>query len=91
MDDYIMEYRSDNTRIALISIIVEDKKSVVRLNELLSHYGEYIIGRMGIPYHKKNVSVISVAMDAPNDVINTLSGKLGALPGVNSKTVYSTK
>ena len=91
MDDYIMEYRIDNTRIALISIIVEDKKSVSKLNELLSDYGEYIIGRMGIPYHKKNVSVISVAMDAPNDVINTLSGKLGSLKGVNTKTVYSNK
>ncbi len=91
MDDYIMEYRMNNTRIALISIIVEDKKSVAALNELLSDYGEYIIGRMGIPYNKKNVSVISVALDAPNDIINTLSGRLGALEGVNTKTVYSNK
>ena len=91
MDDYIMEYKLDNSRIALISIIVEDKKSVARLNELLSEYGEYIIGRMGIPYAKKNVSVISVALDAPNDIINTLSGKLGRLEGVNTKTIYSNK
>ena len=91
MDDYVMEYRMDNSRIAIISIIVEDKQSVGRLNELLSLYGDYIIGRMGVPYHKKGVSVISVALDAPNDIINTLSGKLGSLKGVNSKTVYSNK
>lgn len=91
MDDYIMEYTIDNSRIAVISIIVEDKKSVPELNELLSFYGDYIIGRMGVPYHKKDVAVISVALDAPNDIINTLSGKLGSLNGVKTKTVYSNK
>ena len=91
MDDYIMEFEMDNSRIALISVIVEDKNSVPKLNEILSDYGDYIIGRMGIPYHKKNVSVISVALDASNDIINTLSGKLGSLNGVNTKTVYSNK
>ena len=91
MDDYIMELEVDNSRIALISVIVEDKNSVPKLNEILSDYGDYIIGRMGIPYHKKNVSVISVALDASNDIINTLSGKLGSLNGVNTKTVYSNK
>ena len=91
MDDYIMEYEMPLTRIALISIIVEDKSSVDKLNSILSDYGQYIIGRMGIPYEKKNVSVISVAVDAPNDIINTLSGKLGALNGINTKTVYSNK
>ena len=91
MDDYIMEYAIDNTRIAVISIIVEDKVSVPELNKILSSYGDYIIGRMGIPYHKKTVSVISIALDAPNDVINTLSGKLGSLSGVKTKTIYSNK
>ena len=91
MDDYIMEYEVKESRIALISIIVEDKNSVSKLNELLSESGEYIIGRMGIPYPKKGVSIISVAIDAPNDVINTLSGKLGLLDGINIKTVYSSK
>lgn len=77
------------TRIALIGIVVENTESVEKLNALLHEYGEYIIGRMGIPYHKRHVSVISVVMDAPNDVISALSGKLGMLPNVNTKTVYS--
>ena len=76
-------------RIALIGIIVEDKEAVQRLNEVLHEYGEVIVGRMGIPYHKRNISVISVVVDAPNDVISALSGKLGMVPHVNIKTVYS--
>lgn len=76
-------------RVALIGIIVENKESVPELNTLLSEYGEYIIGRMGIPYHKKNVNIISIAIDAPQDVINTLSGKIGRLGGVYAKTAYS--
>ena len=76
-------------RIALIGIIVEDKEAVQRLNEVLHEYGEFIVGRMGIPYHKRNISVISVVVDAPNDVISALSGKLGMVPHVNIKTVYS--
>ena len=76
------------TRIAAISIIVSDRASAEELNSILHTYGEYIIGRMGIPYRKKNISIISVAIDAPQDVINTLSGKLGALKGVTSKTIY---
>ena len=77
------------TRIALIGIIVENKDSVEKINSILHEYGEHIVGRMGVPYKPKNVSVISVIMDAPNSVISALSGKLGMIPHVNVKTVYS--
>ena len=77
------------TRVALMGIIVENKESVEKINDLLHKNGEYIIGRMGIPYSKKNISIISVVVDAPADVISALSGKLGMLPGVSTKTVYS--
>lgn len=76
-------------RIALIGIIVEKPDSVEQLNQLLHEYRQYIIGRMGIPYHKKNVNVISIAMDAPQDTINALSGKIGRLEGISAKTVYA--
>lgn len=76
-------------RIALIGIIVESKESVEKLNTLLHDYGDYIVGRMGIPYSKRQVSIISIVVDAPNNVISALSGKLGMLPNVNAKTVYS--
>ena len=77
------------TRVALIGIIVEDQEVAGRLNEILHQYKDYIIGRMGVPYHKRNVSIISVVIDAPGDVISALSGKLGMLKGVSSKAVYS--
>lgn len=77
------------TRVAIIGIIVEEVSSVERLNQLLHQYGEYIIGRMGIPYREKGIHIISVAMDAPQDVISALSGKLGALKGISCKAVYS--
>ena len=77
------------TRIALIGIIVETPDSVESLNAILHDYSEFIIGRMGIPYKQRNVSVISVIVDATTDVISALSGKLGMLPNVNAKTVYS--
>ena len=77
------------TRVAVMSIIVENQDSVERLNGLLHDYGEYIIGRMGVPYHARGVNIISVAMDAPGDVISALSGKLGRLEGVTAKTVYA--
>ena len=77
------------SRVALIGIILTSKESVEQLNHLLSEYGEYIIGRMGLPYKEKNISIISVAIDAPNDVINSLTGKLGMLPGISTKTIYS--
>lgn len=77
------------TRIALIGIIVENTDSIMRLNNLLHEYGAYIIGRMGIPYRNKGVNIISVAIDAPQDIINALSGKIGRLEGITAKTVYS--
>lgn len=77
------------TRVALIGIVVENLNSAEKLNGLLHDYGQYIIGRMGVPYEKKGVSIISVAMDAPQDVISALSGKLGMIDGVTAKTVYS--
>lgn len=77
------------SRIALIGVIVEEKDSVERLNTVLHEYGEYVVGRMGIPYHKRQVSVISIVIDAPSDVISALSGKLGMIPHVSVKTVYS--
>ena len=77
------------TRIALIGIVLDCTDSVEELNHLLSEYGQYCVGRMGIPYREKNISIISIAMDAPNDVISALSGKLGMLPGVSTKTIYA--
>ena len=76
------------SRVALIGIVVSESSSVSKLNEYLHECAHYIIGRMGVPYEKAGVSIISVAIDAPQDVINTLSGKLGALKGVTSKTIY---
>ncbi len=76
-------------RVAIISIIVSDMNSVGQINEFLHQYSDYIIGRMGIPYKVKNISIISIALDAPNDIISALSGKLGNLEGVTSKTVYN--
>ncbi|MGN0403937.1 MAG: TM1266 family iron-only hydrogenase system putative regulator [Bariatricus sp.] len=78
-----------DSRIALIGIIVSSHESVEQLNALLSEYGSYIVGRMGIPYREKNISIISIAMDAPNDVISALSGKIGMLPGISTKTIYA--
>lgn len=77
------------TRVALIGIIVEKESSVAQLNELLHQYGRYIIGRMGLPYREKGVNIISVVLDAPQDVISTLSGRIGRLEGVSVKTQYA--
>lgn len=77
------------TRIAVVAIIVENPESVERLNQILHEYRDIIIGRMGIPYRDKGVDIISVAVDATQDVINGLTGKTGRLPGVKAKTVYS--
>ncbi len=79
----------ESKRVALIGIMVENKESAEKINDILHTYASYIIGRMGIPYQKRSISIISVAIDAPNDVINTISGKLGAIDGVSSKTIYS--
>ena len=75
-------------RVAIIGVIVEKDGQVERLNELLHEYGEYIIGRMGIPYRERGINVISVAIDAPQDVISALGGKIGRLEGISSKTLY---
>lgn len=77
------------TRVAVISIIVSDDSAVENLNRILHDYGHYVIGRMGLPYRAKNVNIICVAVDAPQDIISAMSGKLGRLPGVNAKTAYS--
>ena len=77
------------TRVAIMGIIVEDTDSVEELNELLHEYRAYIIGRMGLPYSQRSVSVISVALDAPQDVTSALAGKVGSLTGVSVKTLYS--
>lgn len=77
------------TRVAIIGIIVQNENSVRELNSLLHEYGKHIIGRMGIPYRKKRINIISIAIDAPQDIISALSGKIGKLPGVSAKTVYS--
>ena len=76
-------------RVALIGIIVSDRTAAERMNAILHEYGDYIIGRMGVPYKKRGISIISIALDAPADVISALSGKLGALPNVSTKTVYT--
>jgi len=77
------------TRIALIGIIVENTNEVDSVNQILHEYGKYIVGRMGIPYKEKNVSIISIVIDADNNIISSLSGKLGMLDGISVKTVYS--
>ncbi len=76
-------------RVALIGIVVEDIESVEALNHILHEYGDYIIGRMGIPYRCRGISIISIAVDAPMNVISTISGKLGMLKGLSVKTIYS--
>ena len=76
------------TRLALIGIIVGKRDETTKLNELLHEYGQYIVGRMGIPYKDKDINVISIIIDAPQDTISALSGKLGMLPDVSTKTIY---
>lgn len=77
------------TRVAVMSIIVENGESVEKLNRILHENGNFIIGRMGIPYRKRGISIISIALDAPQDTISALSGKVGKLAGVSVKTAYS--
>ncbi len=80
---------SEETRIAVIGIIVEDKEKAEEVNAILHQYSPFIIGRMGLPYHKRNMSIISVVVDADADTISALSGKLGRLPGVSSQALYT--
>ena len=76
-------------KVAVMSIIVEDPASVEALNALLHAFGEFVIGRMGLPYRARNINIISIALDAPQDVISSLAGKVGNLPGVSVKTAYA--
>ncbi len=77
------------TRVAVMSIIVEQTETVDALNALLHDYGDYIIGRMGIPYRQKGINIISIALDAPQDTISALAGKIGNLPGISVKTTLA--
>lgn len=77
-----------DTRVALLGIIVQENVEIEKLNHVLSQYGEYIVGRMGIPYKQKGIFIISIAIDAPEDVISALSGKIGMLQGITSKVIY---
>lgn len=77
------------TRVAVMAIIVEERDSVERLNAVLHEFGDYIIGRMGIPYKSKGINIVSIALDAPQDTISTLAGRIGNVPGVSVKTAYS--
>lgn len=78
-----------DTRVAVIGIIVEDDNSIDELNDILHEFGDHIIGRMGIPYRAKGINIISIAIDAPQDIISALAGKVGNLDGVSAKTAYS--
>lgn len=86
-----MEEEKRETRVALIGILVEDREQTVRLNEILHEYAQYIIGRMGVPYAEKGISIISVAVDAPEGKISALSGRLGMLEGVRTKVIYANR
>lgn len=77
------------TRVAVMGIIVENTDSVEQLNALLHEYGHYIIGRMGIPYRERSINIVSIAIDAPQDVISALAGRIGNLDGISVKTAYS--
>lgn len=77
------------TRVAIIAIVVEETERAEELNHILHEYHQYVIGRMGIPYEKKGISLISVAVDAPQDIISTISGKIGNIPGISAKAVCS--
>ena len=79
----------NETRVAVMSIIVENITSVETLNNILHEYREFIIGRMGLPYHQKKINIISIALDAPQDIISALSGRIDNLDGVNVKTAFS--
>jgi len=78
------------TKVAVMSIIVEDSETVEKLNKILHEYSEYIIGRMGIPYRQRKISIISIAIDAPQDTISTLAGRIGNLSGISVKTAFSS-
>ena len=78
------------TRVAIIGIILENDSSVEQMNGVLHGFSPYIIGRMGIPYKKRGINIISLAVDAPTDIIESISGEVGKLPGISTKTIYSS-
>ena len=78
-----------DSRVAIIAIMVEDKAKAIEVNNVLHEYSEYIIGRMGLPYRQRNINIISIVVDAPHDDISALSGKIGRIDGVTTKTIYS--
>ena len=84
-----MEGETTSHSVAVISIIVEESERVSEINDILHSSSDFIIGRMGIPYREKNISIISIVIDAPMEIINSVSGKLGRLSGVTVKTAYS--
>ena len=77
------------TRVAVIGIILEKPDSVEKMNAVIHEYSEYIVGRMGIPYRQKGINIISIAVDAPQDIISAFSGKIGRIEGVTAKAAYS--
>ena len=79
------------TRVALLGIIVENTEEIERLNRILHDYAEYIIGRMGIPYSRKQMNIISIVLDAPEEQISAWAGKIGMLRGISSKVIYGKK
>lgn len=81
----------ENNRIAVIGIIIENTNNVSKVNEVLHEYSDFIIGRMVIPYREENINIISIVLNAPNDKINSLTGKLGMLEGVSAKALYANK
>lgn len=90
MEDKAVD-KNENNRVALMGIIVEDTEAAGRINGLLHEYGGYIVGRMGLPYRERNMNIISIVLDAPQNVVSALSGKLGMIPGVSSKCLYGKR
>lgn len=84
-----MDENKSNYRVAVMGIIVENTDSAESINAILHECGQYVVGRMGIPYRERNISIISVAIDAPQEIISAVSGKIGKLNGVTVKTAYS--
>ena len=84
-----MDIGNEETRVALIGIMLENTNNTEQMNELLHQYGKYIIGRMGLPYRERNLFIVSVVLDAPIEIISALSGKLGMIEGITTKVIYS--
>ncbi len=81
--------QNEEYKIAIVAVVIKNKDSVEKVNAIFHDYGEFVIGRMGIPYKQKGVNLISIAIDAPQTVLNSLSGKLGMLDGVSSKVLIT--